>query len=68
VPWGDLYLGGFLSYYRGSNDFLDGGNGHIDAMSIGTYATLIHPSGFYADLVVKETYVWNIRGNYEVVV
>ncbi|MEY2603598.1 MAG: hypothetical protein QOH31_1379, partial [Verrucomicrobiota bacterium] len=19
VPWGDLYLGGFLSYYRGSN-------------------------------------------------
>jgi hypothetical protein len=58
VPWGDLYLGGFLSYCRGSNDFLDGGNGHIDAMSLGAYTTLIHPSGFYADLVVKETYMW----------
>ena len=57
--WGDLYVGGFLSYFHASRDFLDGGDGHTDAFSVGAYTTLIHPSGFYADLVVKQTYLWN---------
>lgn len=26
---------------------------------MGAYTTLIHPSGFYADLVIKNTWMWN---------
>jgi outer membrane autotransporter protein len=57
---GDVYLGAFLGYFRASRDFLNGdGDGHTDAFSVGAYTTLVHPSGFYADLVVKHTYMWN---------
>jgi outer membrane autotransporter protein len=56
---GDLYLGGFLSYFNASRDFLDGGNGSTNAFSVGTYATWIHPKGWYADLVLKYTQLWN---------
>jgi len=59
TSWGDVYLGGFLGYFRASRNFLDGGDGHTDAFSVGAYTTLVHPSGFYADLVVKHTYMWN---------
>jgi outer membrane autotransporter protein len=59
TAWGDLYLGGFLGYFRASPDFLDGGAGHTDAFSVGAYTTLVRPSGFYADLVIKQTYLWN---------
>jgi outer membrane autotransporter protein len=56
---GDVYLGGFLSYFNASRDFLDGGNGSTNAFSVGTYATWIHPKGWYADLVLKYTQLWN---------
>ncbi len=56
---GDLYLGGFLSYFNASRDFLDGGNGSTNAFSVGTYATWIDPKGWYADLVLKYTQLWN---------
>jgi outer membrane autotransporter protein len=56
---GDLYLGGFLSYFNASRDFLDGGNGSTNAFSVGTYATWINPKGWYADLVLKYTQLWN---------
>jgi outer membrane autotransporter protein len=56
---GDLYLGGFLSYFHASRDFLDGGNGSTNAFSVGTYATWLDPKGWYADLVLKYTQLWN---------
>jgi outer membrane autotransporter protein len=56
---GDLYLGGFLSYFNASRDFLDGGNGSTNALSVGAYATWMHPKGWYADLVLKYTQLWN---------
>jgi outer membrane autotransporter protein len=56
---GDLYIGGFLSYFNASRDFLDGGNGATNALSLGTYATWINPKGWYADLVFKYTQLWN---------
>src|SRR3981081_1340683 len=56
---GDLYLGGFLSYFNASRDFLDGGNGSTNAFSVGTYATWIIPKSWYADLVLKYTQLWN---------
>jgi autotransporter family porin len=56
---GDLYIGGFLSYFNASRDFLDGGNGSTNALSLGAYATWIHPKGWYADLVLKYTQLWN---------
>lgn len=56
---GDLYLGGFLSYFHASRDFLDGGNGSTNTFSVGMYATWVHPKGWYADLVLKYTQLWN---------
>jgi outer membrane autotransporter protein len=56
---GDLYLGGFLSYFNASRDFQDGGDGSTNAFSVGTYATWINPKGWYADLVLKYTQLWN---------
>ena len=56
---GNLYVGGFLSYFNASRDFLDGGNGSTNAFSVGTYATWIDPKGWYADLVLKYTQLWN---------
>jgi len=56
---GDLYLGGFLSYFNASRDFLDGGDGSTNAFSVGTYATWINPNGWYADLALKYTQLWN---------
>jgi len=56
---GDLYLGGFLGYFNASRDFLDGGNGSTNALSVGAYATWVNPSGWYADLVLKYTQFWN---------
>src|SRR5271157_3776931 len=56
---GDLYVGGFLSYFNASRDFLDGGNGSTNALSLGTYATWLNPKGWYADLVLKYTQLWN---------
>jgi outer membrane autotransporter protein len=56
---GDLYAGGFLSYFNASRDFLDGGNGSTNAFSLGTYATWLNPQGWYADLVLKYTQLWN---------
>jgi outer membrane autotransporter protein len=55
----DLYLGGFLSYFNASRGFLDGGDGSTNAISVGTYATWINPKGWYADLVLKYTQLWN---------
>jgi hypothetical protein len=40
---GNLYVGGFLSYFNASRDFLDGGNGSTNALSLGTYATWLNP-------------------------
>ena len=56
---GHLYAGGFLSYFNASRDFLDGGNGSTNALSLGTYATWLNPEGWYADLVLKYTQLWN---------
>jgi outer membrane autotransporter protein len=56
---GDLYVGGFLSYFNASRNFLDGGNGSTNALSVGAYATWMHPKGWYADLVLKYTQLWN---------
>jgi outer membrane autotransporter protein len=56
---GDLYVGGFLSYFNASRDFLDGGNGSTNALSVGTYATWLNPKGWYADLVLKYTELSN---------
>jgi outer membrane autotransporter protein len=62
--YGDLYLGGFLGYFYAHRDFQDqpfddDATGTTNAFSVGAYSTLIHPSGFYADLVVKYTQLWN---------
>ena len=56
---GDLYLGGFLSYFDASRDFLDGGQGSTNALSFGAYATWFNSTGWYADLVVKYSQLWN---------
>jgi outer membrane autotransporter protein len=56
---GALYVGGFLSYLNASRDFLDGGNGSTNALSLGAYATWVNPQGWYADLVLKYTQLWN---------
>src|SRR5260221_4063559 len=56
---GDLYLGGFLSYFDASRNFLDGGEGSTNALSVGVYATWFNPKGWYADLVVKYSQLWN---------
>jgi outer membrane autotransporter protein len=56
---GDLYVGGFLSYFNASRDFLDGGTGSTNALSLGVYSTWINPQGWYADLVLKYTQFWN---------
>jgi outer membrane autotransporter protein len=56
---GDLYAGGFLSYFNASRDFLDGGNGSTNAISVGAYATWMNPKGWYADLVLKYSQLWN---------
>jgi outer membrane autotransporter protein len=56
---GDLYVGGFVSYFNASRDFLDNGNGSTNAISAGTYATWLNPQGWYADLVLKYTQLWN---------
>jgi len=62
--YGDLYLGGFLGYFYAHRDFQnqpfdDDATGTTNAFSVGAYSTLMHPSGFYADLVVKYTQLWN---------
>ena len=56
---GDLFLGGFLSYFNATRDFLDGGEGSTNALSLGAYATWFNPKGWYADLVVKYSQLWN---------
>jgi outer membrane autotransporter protein len=56
---GDVYLGMFAGYIYASRDFLDGGTGSTNAFSLGTYATWIHPQGWYADAVFKYTQMWN---------
>ena len=62
--YGDLYLGGFLGYFYAHRDFQNqpfnqDATGTSNAFSVGAYGTLIHPSGFYADLVLKYTQLWN---------
>jgi outer membrane autotransporter protein len=56
---GDLYLGTFFSYIYASRDFLDGSNGSSNAFSIGGYGTWVNPQGWYADLVLKYSQLWN---------
>jgi outer membrane autotransporter protein len=56
---GDAYLGVFGSYIYGSRDFRDRGDGSTNAFSLGAYATWIHPRGWYADMVLKYTQMWN---------
>jgi outer membrane autotransporter protein len=56
---GDLYLGGFAGYIHSSRDFHDESVSRTDAFSLGTYATWIHPSGWYVDLVGKYSYMSN---------
>jgi outer membrane autotransporter protein len=61
--YGDLYLGGFAGYFYAHRDFqnqpLSDATGTTQAFSLGAYGTLIHSSGFYADLVLKYTQLWN---------
>jgi outer membrane autotransporter protein len=61
--YGDLYLGGFAGYFYAhrdfGNEFFGDATGTTNAFSLGAYGTLIHPSGFYADLVLKYTQLWN---------
>jgi outer membrane autotransporter protein len=61
--YGDLYVGGFMGYFRAQRDFQnqpfnEDATGTTNAFSVGAYGTLIHPSGFYADLVLKYTQLW----------
>jgi outer membrane autotransporter protein len=42
-----------------SRDFRDGGDGTSNALSLGAYATWIHPQGWYVDIVGKYTHMWN---------
>ncbi|PWT85408.1 MAG: hypothetical protein C5B58_03135 [Acidobacteria bacterium] len=61
--YGDLYLGGFADYFYAHRYFqnppFSDATGTTNAFSVGAYGTLIHPSGFYADLVAKYTQLWN---------
>ena len=61
--YGDLYLGVFSGYFYAhrdfENNFFGDATGTTDALSVGAYGTLIHPSGFYADLVLKYTQLEN---------
>jgi len=56
---GDLFVGLFVGYLYASRDFLDGGDGSTNGLTIGGYATWIHPQGWYADLVSKYSELWN---------
>ena len=56
---GDVYLGVFGGYIYASRDFRDGGDGSTNALSLGGYATWIHPKGWYVDMVGKYTQMWN---------
>ena len=56
---GDVYVGVFGGYIYASRDFRDGGAGSTNALSLGTYATWIHPQGWYADMVLKYSQMWN---------
>jgi outer membrane autotransporter protein len=56
---GDVYLGVFGGYMGASRDFRDGGDGTSNALSLGGYATWIHPQGWYVDIVGKYTHMWN---------
>jgi outer membrane autotransporter protein len=56
---GDVYLGVFGGYIYASRDFLDGGEGNTNALSLGAYTTWIHPQGWYVDTVLKYTQMWN---------
>jgi outer membrane autotransporter protein len=56
---GDVYLGFFGGYIYASRDFLDGGEGNTNALSLGAYTTWIHPQGWYVDTVLKYTQMWN---------
>ena len=59
TAYGDIYLGAFFSYYYAAQDFLDGGSGTVNAFSVGGYTTFINSKGWYMDLVVKYTELWN---------
>jgi outer membrane autotransporter protein len=59
VLGGDVFAGVFGGYIYGSRDFNDGGTGSTNALSLGGYATWIHPDGWYVDVVGKYTQLWN---------
>jgi len=56
---GNLYVGGFLGYLYASRDFLDGSTGSSNEISVGAYSTWVNPQGWYADLVLKYSQLWN---------
>jgi outer membrane autotransporter protein len=56
---GNLYVGGFFGYLYASRDFLDGSNGTSNEISVGAYSTWVNPQGWYADLVLKYSQLWN---------
>lgn len=55
---GDLYIGGFFGYSKGTLDY-GTGNGSIDSKTLGAYGTFKAPSGFYSDLTVKYSWLKN---------
>lgn len=59
VGGGDLYVGAFAGYLRATRDFHDGGEGTTNALNVGLYGEWYHPSGWFVDLVIKHTYLWN---------
>lgn len=55
---GDIYLGGMLGYSKGNQDY-GVGHGSIDAKILGIYGSYVAPTGFYADLTVKHSWLKN---------
>jgi outer membrane autotransporter protein len=56
---GELYLGVFAGYIHASRDFHDESVSRTDVFGLGAYATWVHPSGWYFDLVGKYTQMSN---------
>ena len=56
---GHLNVGLFTDYLYAARQFHQNATGAAQSMSVGIYATWLHPAGWYADLVGKYSEYWN---------
>ncbi len=56
---GHINLGAFTDYLYAARQFHQNASGTTQSMSLGVYATWLHPAGWYADIVGKYSQYWN---------